>query len=156
MAAAIASVSASAGMAQNTVSRMIIGGSTGFRTMIALPRTAPPTTSMARDVVWVNSSMLARVPGPAERDATDAITDSIRRRVAEVQRYVPGYSLRAEPQFDEARESWQGNARVAVFLEVQGAGDYLPEYAGNLDIMTSAAAQVGEVIGQRRAEKVTA
>src|SRR5215470_9398341 len=72
MAAAIASVSASAGMAQNTVSRMIIGGSTGLSTMIALPRAAPPTVSMARDVVWVNSSMLARVPGPAERDATDA------------------------------------------------------------------------------------
>src|SRR5437667_117398 len=88
--------------------------------------------------------------------APAAITGSIRRRVAEVQQYVPGYTLRAEPQFDEARESWQGNARVAVFLEVLGAGDYLPEYAGNLDIMTSAAAQVGEVIGQRRAERVTA
>ena len=73
-----------------------------------------------------------------------------------MQQYVPGYTLRAEPQFDEARDSWQGNARVAVFLEVLGAGDYLPEYAGNLDIMTSAAAQVGEVIGQRRAERVTA
>jgi Acetaldehyde dehydrogenase (acetylating) len=92
---------------------------------------------------------------PADAD-TDAITDSIRRRVAEVQRYVPGYTLRAEPQFDEARESWQGHARVAVFLEVLGAGDYLPEYAGNLDIMTSAAAQVGEVIGERRAAEVPA
>src|ERR1700756_4422833 len=72
MAAAISSVSAPAGMAQNTVSRMIIGGSTGLRTMIAFPRTAPPTTSMARDVGWVNSSMLARVPGPADLDATEA------------------------------------------------------------------------------------
>ena len=68
---------------------------------------------------------------------------------------MPGYTLRAEPQFDEARESWQGNARVAVFLEVQGAGDYLPEYAGNLDIMTSAAAQVGEVIAQRLQQNTT-
>ena len=78
------------------------------------------------------------------------------RRFAEVQRYVPGYTLRAEPQFDEARESWQGHARVAVFLEVLGAGDYLPGYAGNLDIMTSAAAQVGDVIGERRAAEVPA
>ena len=68
----IASRSASAGMAQKTVSRMIIGGSTGFRMMIALPRRAPPTCRMAVLVVSVNSSMLARVPGPAEREAMDA------------------------------------------------------------------------------------
>ena len=51
---------------------MIIGGSTGFKTMTALPLPAPPTDSMARAVVTVNSSMLARVPGPADRDAIDA------------------------------------------------------------------------------------
>jgi hypothetical protein len=51
---------------------MISGGSAGFRTMIALPRAAPPTLSMAAAVVSVNSSMLARVPGPAEREAMDA------------------------------------------------------------------------------------
>jgi acetaldehyde dehydrogenase len=86
---------------------------------------------------------------------TDAVAAAIRRRVAEVQQYVPGYTLRAEPQFDEARDSWQGNARVAVFLEVLGAGDYLPEYAGNLDIMTSAAARVGEVVAQRLQQNTT-
>ena len=48
---------------------MIIGGSTGLRMMMALPRPAPPTSSRARAVTSVNSSMLARVPGPAERDA---------------------------------------------------------------------------------------
>jgi hypothetical protein len=55
----------------NTVSRMIIGGSAGLRMMIALPFAAPPT-SIARAVVRVNSSMLARVPGPAEREETEA------------------------------------------------------------------------------------
>src|SRR6202020_2722078 len=68
----IASVSASGEMAQNTVSRMIMGGLTGLRMMIGLPRSARPTSSMARAVVTVNSSMLARVPGPAERDAIEA------------------------------------------------------------------------------------
>ena len=65
--------------------------------------------------------------------------------VTEVQQYVPGYTLRAEPQFDEPRDSWDGNGRVAVFLEVRGSGDYLPAYAGNLDIMTAAAARVASV-----------
>jgi acetaldehyde dehydrogenase len=68
--------------------------------------------------------------------------------VAAVQEYVPGYTLRADPQFDEPRDDWSGNARVAVFLEVRGNGDYLPEYAGNLDIMTAAAARVGEQLAQ--------
>src|SRR4051795_5661897 len=63
---------ASGGMAQNTVLRIISGGSTGFRMMIALPRGAPPTASTAAAVVSVNSSMLARVPGPAERLETEA------------------------------------------------------------------------------------
>ena len=51
---------------------MIMGGSAGFSTMMALPRSAPPTTSMPRAVVSVNSSMLARVPGPALLEATEA------------------------------------------------------------------------------------
>ena len=54
------------GIAQKTELRIISGGSTGFRMMIALPRSAPPTTSTAAAVVSVNSSMLARVPGPAD------------------------------------------------------------------------------------------
>jgi hypothetical protein len=57
---------------QYTVSRMISGGSAGLRTMTALPCRAPPTVSIARAVVSVNSSMLARVPGPADRDEIDA------------------------------------------------------------------------------------
>jgi acetaldehyde dehydrogenase len=79
-----------------------------------------------------------------------AITDSIERRVKEVQQYVPGYTLRAAPQYDPPRDAWDGNGGVAVFLEVRGAGDYLPEYAGNLDIMTAAAARIGELIATER------
>src|SRR3954452_4303884 len=63
---------ASGGMAQNTVLRIISGGSTGLRMMMALPRAAPPTACSAAAVVSVNSSMLARVPGPADFDAIDA------------------------------------------------------------------------------------
>ena len=73
-----------------------------------------------------------------------AIAASIHEIALAVQEYVPGYTLRADPQFDDPQDSWGGNGRVAIFLEVKGNGDYLPPYAGNLDIMTAAAAQVGE------------
>src|SRR5699024_282795 len=59
-------------------SRMIMGGSAGLRMMMALPRSAPPTSSMASLVVSVNSSMLARVPGPADSEETDATISAYR------------------------------------------------------------------------------
>jgi acetaldehyde dehydrogenase len=89
---------------------------------------------------------------PADADHA-AITASVGRRVAEVQEYVPGYALRAVPQYDPPRDTWNGMARVAVFLEVRGNGDYLPPWAGNLDIMTAAAARAGEQLART---KVTA
>src|SRR6202453_3976562 len=141
--ASIASRSAGPGTRANidefttTTARAIerVGGAERGKAVIILNPVEPPM--IMRDTVF------CAIPADAD---TDAITASIHRRVAEVQRYVPGYTLRPEPQYDESRDSWHGNARVAVFLEVQGAGDYLPEYAGNLDIMTAAAAQVGELI----------
>ncbi len=68
--------------------------------------------------------------------------------MAEVQTYVPGYRLLNEPQFDEPTVINGGNHLVTTFVEVEGAGDYLPPYAGNLDIMTAAATKVGEEIAE--------
>ena len=70
------------------------------------------------------------------------ITESILKMIAEVQKYVPGYKLVNGPVFD-------GN-RVAVFMEVAGLGDYLPKYAGNLDIMTAAATRTAELFAEHR------
>ena len=69
-----------------------------------------------------------------------AITQSIHAMIREVQKYVPGYRLVNGPVFD-------GN-RVSVFLEVEGLGDYLPKYAGNLDIMTAAGARTAEMFAE--------
>ncbi|ART56384.1 acetaldehyde dehydrogenase (acetylating) [Acidovorax carolinensis] len=69
-----------------------------------------------------------------------AITDSIHAMIKEVQKYVPGYRLVNGPVFD--------GKRVSVFLEVEGLGDYLPKYAGNLDIMTAAAARTAEMFAE--------
>lgn len=68
------------------------------------------------------------------------ITASIHAMIKEVQKYVPGYKLVNGPVFD-------GN-RVSVFMEVEGLGDFLPKYAGNLDIMTAAAARTAEMFAE--------
>ncbi|MEX8517957.1 MAG: acetaldehyde dehydrogenase (acetylating) [Leptothrix sp. (in: b-proteobacteria)] len=69
-----------------------------------------------------------------------AITASVHAMLAEVQKYVPGYRLVNGPVFD--------GKRVSVYLEVEGLGDYLPKYAGNLDIMTAAAARTAEMFAE--------
>jgi acetaldehyde/propanal dehydrogenase len=71
---------------------------------------------------------------------TRVIAESIRERIREVGRYVPGYRLKNDVVFD--------GRRVSVFLEIEGAGDFLPTYAGNLDIMTAAAARTGEMLAE--------
>ncbi|WP_353742661.1 acetaldehyde dehydrogenase (acetylating) [Pseudomonas fluorescens] len=70
----------------------------------------------------------------------EAITQSVHAMIKEVQKYVPGYTLKNGPVFD-------GN-RVSIFMEVEGLGDYLPKYAGNLDIMTAAAARTAEMFAE--------
>ena len=116
-----------------------VGGARRGKAIIILNPVSPPM--IMRDTVFCAI--------PADADTT-AITASVRKRVAEVQQYVPGYTLRAEPQYDEPRDTWNGHARVAVFLEVRGNGDYLPPWAGNLDIMTAAAARAGEQLARTR------
>jgi acetaldehyde dehydrogenase len=83
-----------------------------------------------------------------------AVAGAIEDMVARVARYVPGYRLKRPPVFEEGPYATPGGpaaARVVALLEVEGAGDYLPPYAGNLDIMTSAAVRVGEAIAEARA-----
>jgi len=116
-----------------------VGGAAAGKAVIILNPVEPPM--LMRDTVF------CAIPPDADRFL---ISTSIHRMVEDVQKYVPGYTLRAEPQFDDPREIWNGRARVAIFLEVKGNGDYLPPYAGNLDIMTAAAARVGELLAQKK------
>jgi acetaldehyde dehydrogenase len=122
-----------------------VGGAQRGKAIIILNPVDPPI--IMRDTVF------CAVSPDADRDA---ISESIHRMVAEVQHYVPGYRLKSEPQFDDPQPGWNGNARVTAFLEVRGNGDYLPEWAGNLDIMRAAAVRVGELLAAHTADKVTA
>lgn len=106
-----------------------IGGAKVGKAIIIINPAEPPL--IMRDTIHCLTE--------AEPDQ-EAITASVQRMVAEVQQYVPGYRLKNGPIFD--------GHRVSVFMEVEGLGDYLPKYAGNLDIMTAAAARTGEMIAQ--------
>ncbi len=118
-----------------------IGGADRGKAIIILNPAEPPM--IMRDTVF------CMVEPEVDEDA---VADSVRDMVEEVARYVPGYRLVADPQFDAPHEDWQGNGRVAVFLEIEGAGDHLPPFAGNLDIMTAAAARVGGELVRARGE----
>ncbi|WP_434444975.1 acetaldehyde dehydrogenase (acetylating) [Lentzea sp. E54] len=135
--ASVASVSAGPGTRANideftrTTSRGIeaIGGAERGKAIIVLNPADPPM--IMRDTIF------CAIPEDAD---PDPITDSIARMETDIRSYVPGFRLLREPQFDAGR--------VAIFVEVAGAGDFLPEYAGNLDIMTAAATKVGEEIAR--------
>lgn len=147
--ASIASKSAGPGTRANidefteTTSQAIerVGGAKKGKAIIVLNPAEPPL--VMRDTVFTLS----------ENGKKEAIRESIHEMVKEVQSYVPGYELHQEVQFDEIPESApvfiEGlghchGLKTSVFLKVVGAGHYLPEYAGNLDIMTSAALSCGE------------
>ncbi|MEJ7633529.1 acetaldehyde dehydrogenase (acetylating) [Aeromicrobium sp.] len=122
-----------------------IGGAERGKAIIILNPAEPPM--IMRDTIFCG------VGADADRDA---IAESVFQMVKQVQEYVPGYRLLQDPQFDDASEATMGLAKVSIFVEVEGAGDYLPPYAGNLDIMTAAATRVGESIAHVLLEEGTA
>lgn len=143
--ASIASRSAGPGTRANidefteTTARAIevVGGAARGKAIIILNPAEPPL--MMRDTVFTFSEL-------ADQDKVEA---SIEAMAAKVQAYVPGYRLKQRVQFEEVEIALPGTGRVhglktTVLLEVRGAAHYLPEYAGNLDIMTSAALACAE------------
>lgn len=145
----VSSRSAGPGTRQNideftrTTSRCleVVGGAGRGKAIIVLNPADPP-------ILMRNTVFCALPDGYDEA----AVADSIEAMVAEVSAYVPGYRLKTPPVFDPGPYGTPGGpaaARVVVLLEVEGAGDYFPPYAGNLDIMTAAAVRVGEAIAER-------
>jgi acetaldehyde dehydrogenase len=114
-----------------------IGGAERGKAIIILNPAEPPM--IMRDTIF------CAVPPDAD---TDAIVQSVVAMEKAVQEYVPGYRLLQEPQVDDPSPATQGQTKVSIFVEVEGAGDYLPPYSGNLDIMTAAATRVGESIAR--------
>ena len=150
--ASIASKSAGPGTRANidefteTTSRAIVevGGARQGKAIIILNPAEPPL--IMRDTVY------CLAPPDADQDAIRA---SVRAMAAEVASYVPGYRLKQEVQFERLGPDAapnvpgigrQAGLKVSIFLEVEGAAHYLPAYAGNLDIMTSAALATAERI----------
>jgi acetaldehyde dehydrogenase len=131
-----------------TTSRAIeqVGGARQGKAIIILNPADPPM--IMRDTVFTLS----------EGADEETIRASIKDMVAKVQKYVPGYRLKQEVQFERygnnnklkipGRGEFTG-LKTSVFLEVEGAGDYLPSYSGNLDIMTAAAKATGELLAEQ-------
>lgn len=108
---------------------MNVGGARQGKAIVVVNPAEPPL--MMRDTVYCETE---------EEPDREAITASVLEMIGEVQKYVPGYRLKNGPTFD--------GRKVAIFLEVEGLGDYLPKYAGNLDIMTASAARTAEVLAR--------
>jgi acetaldehyde dehydrogenase len=116
----------------------VVGGAERGKAIIVLNPAEPPL--IMRDTVYCL----------AEGGSEEEIARSVKDVVEKVRAYVPGYRLVQDPVFEEVTDLYmpgqgrRSGTKVTVLLEVEGAGDYLPNYAGNLDIMTSAALAVGE------------
>ena len=130
-----------------------VGGADKGKAIIVLNPAEPPL--MMRDTIFCLSD-----------DADEsAIENSVRNMIAEVQKYVPGYRLKQEVQFERfgnnnpLRIPGLGDVsglKSSVYLEVEGAAHYLPAYAGNLDIMTSAALATAERLIELRGQELAA
>src|SRR5574341_352348 len=151
MVSTIASLSAGPGTRQNideftfTTARGLeaLGGAKQGKAIIILNPADPPILMRNTIYALLESEDVDR----------KAIVESVEEMVNAVQAYVPGYRLKNEPVF-EVRETPKGKRTlIAMLLEVTGAGDFLPSYAGNLDIMTASARQVGEVFAQKILEQ---
>ena len=106
-----------------------VGGAASGKAIIVINPAEPPL--IMRDTVHCLT-----VDDPDE----EAITQSVLQMIEEVQKYVPGYTLKNGPVFD--------GKRVSIYLEVEGLGDFLPKYAGNLDIMTAAGLRTAEMYAE--------
>jgi acetaldehyde dehydrogenase len=122
-----------------------IGGARAGKAIIILNPAEPP--------ILMRNTVYCGIPDDAD---PDVVAESIGRMVEEVARYVPGYRMKAPPVFDVGPFVTPGGPagrRVTVLLEVTGSADFLPAYAGNLDIMTAAAVRVAEAVGKSRHER---
>lgn len=124
----------------------VVGGAARGKAIIVLNPAEPPM--IMRDTIFTLSDEVDE----------DAIRRSVEQMVLTVQSYVPGYRLKQDLQFqhfgagNELKVPGHGDFRgikTSIFLEVKGAGDYLPSYSGNLDIMTAAAKATGELLAER-------
>lgn len=114
-----------------------VGGAARGKAIIILNPANPP--------IMMRNTVFAAVDKDAD---PKAITESIEQMAEVVKGYVPGYELVAAPQIDRGAGP-DGSTKVAVFIRVKGAGDYLPEYAGNLDIITAASIAAAERYAQQ-------
>jgi acetaldehyde dehydrogenase len=120
-----------------------VGGAAHGKAIIVLNPAEPP--------ILMRNTVFCALPDGYDEAAVAA---AVERMVARVAEYVPGYRLKSPPVFEQGPYATPGGpvpARVAVLLEVEGAGDYLPPFAGNLDIMTAAAVRVGTALAEARA-----
>ena len=150
MVSTVSSKSAGPGTRQNideftkTTSTALreIGGAETSKAIIILNPADPP--------IIMRNTVFGALPEGTDHDA---VLESIYAMEKDVAQYVPGYRLKNKPVIEEGPYNTPGGVvphRVVVLLEVEGAGDYLPPYAGNLDIMTAAAMRVGEAIAEHR------